>query len=300
MIPTNFKELEKYKDYSALHEGSAEVVVDPYNGLEFYELSHMWGTGVPSYPGDADVIFDHGVKHAQFGVQAYKVKTNFHTGTHLIAPIHMDAYGDDLEELNIGRFFGNGVILDLRHKSNWGKITAEDLKAAGEIREEDIVAINTGWHHKYSDSLEYFGAAPGLTEDAASYLIEKKVRLVAVDMPYVDCPVTTVLTEHTGCPGPFMRRLIPTYKEETGRDAKEDYPGFYPVHKALAKAGIPVIQQMAGAADELCGKRATMIAMPWKIRRGDACPVRFTAILDPGGQVRIDKGEAFELKEEMK
>jgi len=33
-----------------------------------------------------------------------------------------------------------------------------------------------------------------------------------------------------------------------------------------------------------------MIATPWKIHRGDACPVRFVAMFDPSGEVRIDKG----------
>jgi kynurenine formamidase len=84
---------------------------DPKNGLQFVELSHPWGTGVPSYPGDDDVIFDHGVKHAQFGVQAFKIRTNFHTGTHMIAPIHMKDRGDDLAQVDPGRFFGNGIIL---------------------------------------------------------------------------------------------------------------------------------------------------------------------------------------------
>lgn len=293
MLPPNLDELDAYKNYAQIEDPYVGPVTDPYNGLVFYELSHEWGTGVPSYPGDADVIFDHGVKHAQFGVQAFKVRTNFHTGTHLIAPIHMYCYGDDLEKLSTDHYFGNGVILDLCSKSNWDKITADDLKAAGTIKDGDMVAINTGWHHKYSDSMEYFGEAPGLTLDAAEYLISKNVKLVAVDMPYVDCPLTTVLNAHVGRPGPFMKRLAPIYHEKTGRNANEDYPGFYPAHKALAKAGIPVIQQMAGNVDDITGKRVTMIAAPWKIRRGDACQVRFTAIIDPTGKVRIDKGEAF-------
>ena len=113
---------------------------------------------------------------------------------------------------------------------------------------------------------------------------------MAIDTPYIDCPAATSLTPHMGRPGPFMKRLVPIYKEKTGRDALEDYPGFYPAHKALAAAGIPVIQQMAGDVDEITGKRATMIAAPWKIWRGDACPVRFTAIFDPSGAVRIDAG----------
>lgn len=265
-------------------------VTDPLNGLRFYELSHEWGCGVPSYPGDDDVIFDHGVKHAQFGVQAFKIRTNFHTGTHMIAPLHMQANGADLYQLDPARFFGNGVILDLRHKKNWDKITAQDLQAAGTIRKGDIVAINTGWHHRYSDSMEYFGEAPGLTLDAAEYLIAQEVKFVAVDTPYIDCPCATALTPHLGRPGPFMKRLAPTYREKTGRDAATDYPGFYPAHKALAAAGIPVIAQMAGDVDELTGRRATMLAAPWKIWKGDACVVRFVAILDPGGQVRIDPG----------
>ena len=119
MLPPNFSELEQYKNYTPLEDPHVGPVTDPYNGLVFYELSHEWGTGVPSYPGDADVIFDHGVKHAQFGVQAFKIRTNFHTGTHLIAPIHMYCYGDDLEHLSPDHYFGNGIILDLRNKKNW-------------------------------------------------------------------------------------------------------------------------------------------------------------------------------------
>lgn len=214
-------------------------VTDPWNGLQFYELSHAWGCGVPSYPGDDDVIFDHGVKHAQFGVQAFKIRTNFHTGTHMIAPIHMQPRTDDLSQVSPSRFFGNGVVLDLRNKKNWDKITADDLKNAGEILDGDIVAINTGWHKKYSDSMEYFGEAPGLTEDAAHYLISKNPKFVAIDTPFIDCPVATSLTPHVGRPGPFMKRLVPIYKEKTGRDALADYPGFYPATQGARRRRDP-------------------------------------------------------------
>ncbi len=293
MLPPNLDELDAYKDYEQIKDPYVGPTVDPYSGLVFYEMTHEWGTGVPSYPGDADVIFDHGVKHAQFGVQAFKVRTNFHTGTHICAPFYMNCYGDDLENLPMDHYFGNGCVLDLRNKKNFDKITAEDLKAAGNIKDGDMVCINTGWHHKYSDSMEYFGEAPGLTEDAAEYLISKNVKLVAIDTPYIDCPITTTLTPHVGKHGPFMKRLLAIYNEKTGRNGQEDFPGFYPAMKALCKAGIPVIQQVAGDVDDVTGKRISYIALPVKIRSGSACPVRFTAIIDPTGNARIDKGEAF-------
>ena len=46
---------------------------DPYSGLQLIELSHEWGHGVPSYPGQDDVKMFRGVKHGQHGVLAWKI-----------------------------------------------------------------------------------------------------------------------------------------------------------------------------------------------------------------------------------
>ena len=40
-------------------------VKDPYSGLQFVELSHMWDSSAPSYPGQEGVIMRRAVKHAQ-------------------------------------------------------------------------------------------------------------------------------------------------------------------------------------------------------------------------------------------
>jgi len=34
--------------------------IDPHSGLQLYELSHVWGHGVPSMPGDDDVKIHYG------------------------------------------------------------------------------------------------------------------------------------------------------------------------------------------------------------------------------------------------
>jgi kynurenine formamidase len=43
--------------------------------------------------------------------------------------------------------------------------------------------------------------------------------------------------------------------------------------------------------DLIAGKRATFVATPWKFEYGDACQVRFVAMMDPGGKCRIDSGK---------
>ncbi|MGB5986305.1 MAG: cyclase family protein, partial [Desulfobacterales bacterium] len=86
---------------------------DPYSGLKLVELSHKWGHGVPSYPGQDDVKMFRGVKHAQHGVLAWKINTVMHTGTHMNAPLHLVQKADDLAKIPVERLFGNGVVLNI-------------------------------------------------------------------------------------------------------------------------------------------------------------------------------------------
>ena len=263
-------------------------VTDSYSGLQMVELSHVWGHGVPSYPGQDDVKIFRTVKHAQHGVMAHHIKTVMHTGTHMNAPLHLIQRGEDLACISVDRLFGNGVVLNIPKKS-YEVINAKDLETATPgVQNGDIVVIVTGWHHKYSDAMEYFGESPGLTKDAAEWLVKKNCKLVAVDTPQVDHPLATSLGPHRG--GPAMKHLAEEYQNMTGLDPKKEHPEWNIAHKILLGAGIPTIEQVGGDVDILAGKRATFAAAPWKFDHGDACPVRFVAMIDPSGKCRIDSG----------
>ena len=267
---------------------TTDVVKDPYTGLQLVELSHEWGHGVPSMPGQTDVKMFRAVKHAQHGVLAWRVTTSLHTGTHMNAPIHLVQRGADLAGVSPDRLFGNGAIVDVP-KGRWELVTAADLRAAKpEIKKGDIVVIVTGWHHKYSDALEYWGESPGLSKDAAEWLVEMDAKMVAVDTPQVDHPLATSMGPHRG--GPQMKRLAGEYQAATGLDPKEEHGEWNVAHKTLLAAGIPTIEQVGGDVDLLKGKRATIAATPWKFEHGDACPVRMIAMIDPSGTCRIDAG----------
>ena len=89
-----------------------------------------------------------------------------------------------------------------------------------------------------------------------------------------------------------MVRLADAYQKATGLDAKKEHPEWNVAHKVLLAAGIPTIEQVGGDIDILSGKRATFAPTPWKFQYpGDACPVRFMAIIDPTGTCRIDAGQ---------
>jgi kynurenine formamidase len=264
------------------------VTTDPYSGLQMVELSHLWGHNAPSMPGDADVIMYRSVKHAQHGVMAQRLKMVMHTGTHMNSPLHLIQKGAPASDIPLDRLFGNGVILSIP-KGRWELVSAADLQAAKPaISRGDFVVIVTGWHSKYSDSLEYFGESPGLAKDGAQWLVDQGCKMVAMDTPQIDHPLATSLGPHRG--GPLMNRLSAKYRDETGLDPKKEHPEWNVAHKILLGAGIPTIEQVGGDVNHLLGQRATLVATPWNWKNGDACQVRFVAITDPSGNYRIESG----------
>jgi kynurenine formamidase len=266
------------------------VTTDPYSGLQMVELSHLWGHNAPSMPGIPDVIMYRSVKHAQHGVMAQRLKMIMHSGTHMNSPLHLIQKGAGAADIPLEHFFGNGVILDIP-KKRWELVTAADLeKATPAIEENDFVVIVTGWHEKYSDSLEYFGESPGLSKEGAQWLVDKGVKLVAMDTPQIDHPLATSLGPHRG--GPLMNRLTAKYEDETGLDPKKEHPEWNIAHKTILAAGIPTIEQVGGDVRTMVGKRATLYAAPWNWKHGDACQVRFVAITDPTGNCRIEPGKS--------
>jgi kynurenine formamidase len=260
--------------------------VDPITGLEFFELSHPWGHGAPTYPGFEDVQIFRSVNHARDGVMSQRIRTVMHTGTHVNAPIHMIPGAAGIGDLPLRVFFGSAVIVSAP-KEQWELVTADDL-ARADIRPGDIVLIATGWHRFYSDSQRYFAHAPGLDRSAAEILIERGAKLVGVDTPFIDHPLATSLAEHRG--GPYTKYLPQRYREATGRDPKAAFPEWNPAHRALLGAGIPTIENVGGDVAALLDRRVTVHAMPWRWPGGDACPVRLIGLADRSGTLRLETG----------
>jgi kynurenine formamidase len=263
---------------------------DPRSGLVLVELSHEFGHYSPVLPGTRDIQIRRVATHATHGVLTSHLLTVMHNGTHVNAPIHLAQRGLGVGEIPLDRFFGNGVVLSLP-KSEWEYIEPADLEnAEPAVEPGDIVVINTGWHRRYSDDMEYFGHGPGLSEAAARWLADREVTLVAIDTASIDHPLATSLAQsHRGF-GPHVVELPRRYLKRTGRRVVDDYPQWNPAHRLLAKAGIPTIENVGGSVDTLGATRATFHAMPWYWPQGDACIVRFVAMLDPEGDFRIESG----------
>ena len=258
------------------------------SGLQFFDLSQPYGSGMPQWPSSASLNFNVLQFHAKDGVSVLEFDNVVHRGTHMDAPIHVLENAPCLDGYEIYRFFGTGVAVSIP-KGKWGVITPDDLEAATPtIQENDIVMINTGSHRNWGDNDDYFAYSPGLYKEAAEWLVERKVKLVGVDVQALDHPLGTKLVDHG--PGPSHPYLIEEYKQETGRDLADDFPHWEPAHKIMMSNGIPGIENVGGDLDKITGKRCTFMAFPWRWPGGDGCQVRVVAVIDPEQKFRIEPG----------
>jgi kynurenine formamidase len=157
-------------------------------------------------------------------------------------------------------------------------VTAADIEAMIEeqglgwrgILPGDVVYIYTGWGDNWQDpdtEQRYYSMGPGLAYDAAQYLEEKAIVLVALDNPFTD-PVSE---------GQLMGAAPPP------EGTPDDLP-FVIHHHNLTQAGIYNIQNAkldALAADRVWTS-CTMI-LPLRSRGAAGSPVRPVAIGAPHG-----------------
>jgi len=249
--------------------------------VKLVDLSYPFGDKMPLWPSHEDIRIERRGYHAKGMALTQVITHTMHCGTHTDSPAHVASVlegGKFTDETPLESYYGTGVVVDIP-KKKWEIITPKDLEnAKPKIEKGDIVIIHTNWHEKYSDSVDYWCYAPGLGKEAAEWFVKKGVKAVGVDLPCVDHPFRTPIGPHGG--GPLVPKVLVQYKEETGRDAKEDFPYPLLVHKTLLPNGIMVWESVGGNIDEVVGKRVTIVGFPIRWEKGDGSLVRLVAIVD--------------------
>lgn len=150
------------------------------NGIKYIDLSVPINSDTPVYPGDPKTKIEPAGVLEKDGYEDHYVCIGTHAGTHVDAPRHMINSGESLDQIPLERFIGKGVYIKVNDK----KFDIKEIKKVP-IKEGDIVLFHTGMSNVYYQS-EYYNNYPAITEEIANYLVEKKVKMVGVDMCSVD------------------------------------------------------------------------------------------------------------------
>ena len=223
----------------------------PFDGYEWIDLSHTLEEDIPAYP-----------THARFGRTLYEsyeygddalhygLTTSEHTGTHMDAPLHFIPEGPAVDEIPLDRLAGRAATIEATD------LGADDLLSVGRIEAweenngpieaKDRVLIRYGWDRRWTTGPEgrrFLEDWPGLSGEAAEYLVGKGVSLVGCDTLAVDA---TISTEN-------------------------------PAHYALLGSEVYIIENLNNL--DLLPPFCRFLALPLKIRGGSGSPVRAIALV---------------------
>lgn len=182
------------------------------------------------------------------GYDAYRIVIADHVGTHIDASSHFFANTMQSSDIPLDQLIGQAELLDFQKRgAPLSRLTKTDFEhAESGLTNGDIAVIRTGWEtHWNSDS--YVTQTPHISNDAAEWLVERKVKLVASDVALFTDP-----------------RVAPT----------EWIPD-----KILLKNGIPYINGLVNLG-AISKRRFRFIALPLKVRGVTGAPVRVVAIED--------------------
>lgn len=214
-------------------------------GSRYYDLSNPVWEKMPYYPASFPAQIEQVSSVDQGGFNVHKITMATHHGTHVDAPRHLSNQGAPLEELDLNRFMGEGVVLDLSFKEIGSGIGADDLeKFSDSVRSGEIVILYTGCSNHLGESW-LNSKYTYLEKSGAEWLVQKKVKSVGIDFFSID-----------------------QYGDKTN-----------PAHNVLLGNGIPLIEEISSEAKHLAGKRIYLICLPIRMKAGDGAPARAIAYL---------------------
>jgi arylformamidase len=150
--------------------------------MKFVDLSHPLVHGQANFPMDPKLSI---VPHSTTQTLKYamtQVCMATHQGTHLDAMSHFVDGGKTIDQMPLEWFFGDALLLRLP-KAPREEITPADFQQIEPLLQPGVRLIyETGWHRQFG-AANYFSDFPSLTQDAARYLVSRKIRLLGMDTP---------------------------------------------------------------------------------------------------------------------
>lgn len=246
--------------------------------VKLVDLTHPWGTDSVVFMGYPMPVVKYIKRFPEHGVYAQVIETPLHCGTHIDAPIHFYHAGKDMASIPLERLYGPGVVVDLRDSvEDFSIYTSNDVTDRVEVREGDVLIINTGYHEYYvKDEARYMCRHPGPAEEFALWALEMKLRWIGVDTPSADHPMNT-----NAIPA-FRPDLVKEFEEKRGAPLEKIFPRAktHPMHSLCFPHDLIHAENVGGDIDTLSNQRCIIGAFPWKFVGGEASICRIVAFVE--------------------
>jgi len=218
--------------------------------MKIIDLSYPIHEGMTTFPVPWHPVVEitqlgrHGIENRE--TRRFAMGT--HCGTHIDAPLHFIPRGPTVDQIPLDWLIGSARILNftpiISPKQDFG---VDDFRIRlGDDKPERLI-LRFDWSDHWGTN-KYYTDHPYITEEAAHWLVDRGVRVLAMDTPQVDSP-------------------------DNGRNSVNDSPN----HKIMLGAGVVFVEYLTNLR-QITDSEVELIVLPLNIIGADGAPARVIAI----------------------
>ena len=150
---------------------------------KFIDLTHLLNENISVYPDTIAPEFEIMNTVEKDGFAEMKISMVLHSGTHIDAPCHILQNAKSLDQFPLDKFIGNAIVIPCHDRN---EIDLDYLKTyQSVISEIDFILFFTGWQYLWKTK-GYFDNCPTLTDEAARWLTQFKLKGIGFDSFSID------------------------------------------------------------------------------------------------------------------
>ena len=289
---------------------SGEQFMDTIKNTRWYDLTQALSIFTPPWPGEMPLqvhFFKRltGSWGGGQGANGQLIEWSNNTGTHLVGPRAFHSGARTIADIPLSDLCGEGVVVDISDAvSDYSLYTPQMITERVEVKEGDILIINTGYH-KYgwdqpdvananaqggieNKEFGYYLRHPGPSPEFFQWALDMKLKLIGVDCGSAEHPMNTNLRyAHAREFEKAEAKLQATH----GKSWDELYPPeqYHELtHITMPKSGLLLAESLGGQIGELSNQRAWIMIQPIPFMEVESAWARVVALQAPDDMSQDD------------
>jgi arylformamidase len=162
--------------------------------MKVLDLTHPISAGLPVYfPWHPKTELEQTATYRDNKCEVRRLTIGTHSGTHIDAPSHVFEGKPTLDQYDPSLWYADVEVLDFTPREPSQAISRDEISRKFRSRGTGVL-IKTGWDVHFGKK-DFYATYPPLSSEAAEYLVEMEVPVVAADTPFT-LDVHYILLKH--------------------------------------------------------------------------------------------------------
>lgn len=151
--------------------------------MRILDLTHPISADLPVYfPWHPKTEVEQTADYRENLCVVHRLTIGTHSGTHIDAPRHIFDGMHTMDQYDPNRWYVDAQVLDFTPRQARETITVDHLRAKS-VEQGVGVILKTGWD-VYFGKDDYYKTYPPLSNEAAQFLVDKNIPVLAADTPF--------------------------------------------------------------------------------------------------------------------